>query len=290
MAGVPPDLAPSHLAPPDLAPTPSADGLAPPARILRAADVVVVGAPRSGTSLVAQLVASGGVGFGDHLLLPSPANPRGFLEDVRVTELNDELLAPHVVGTGALPVPSARLAWAGAPDAAAVITADPVQRARMQELLAADHPIGVKDPRFVWTLDAWRAVLRPGTLFVAVVRHPAEVAASLRGMWERDQPYWGDLEVTVERGLHLWEAANRRIQAHLRHGRWLVLDHAALLEGRGLSALAGFTGRVVDADAVDVDLRRSPRSAPVPAELEDLYDGLRARARQDEGTWGADAG
>lgn len=261
-----------------------------PTRVLQAADVVVVGAPRSGTSLVAQLVASGGVGFGDHLLPPSPANPKGFLEDVRVTDLNDELLAPHVVGTGAVPVPEARLAWAGAPDADATITADPAQRARMAALLAADHPIGVKDPRFVWTLDAWRAVLRPGTVFVAVVRHPAEVAASLRAMFERDRPYWGDHEMTVGRGLDLWLAANRRILAHVRHGRWLVLEHGSLMEGRGLSALAGFTGRVVDADTVAPELHRSERVVALPSEVEELYEGLCARARQDEDTWSADAG
>jgi hypothetical protein len=255
-----------------------------------ATDLVVVGAPRSGTSLVAQLVASGGVDFGHHLLPPSPANPRGFLEDTRLTDLDDELLAPHVVGRGAVPVPEARLAWAGAPDDGAVVTADPHQRRRMAALLAGEGPLGLKDPRLVWTLDAWRAVLRPGTAFVAVVRHPAEVAASLRSMWETDRSYYGDLEVTVERGLELWAAAHRRLVAHLRHGRWLVLDHDALLAGGGLGALEGFTGRPVDAGVVDPGLRRSPRAIEVPAAVEELYEGLRARARRDEETWGPGAG
>lgn len=261
----------------------------PPPVIRQAADVVVVGAPRSGTSLVAQLLASGGVGFGEHLLPASPANPRGFLEDVRVTELNDELLAPHVVGTGAVPVPSPHLAWAGAPADDALVVADPLQRERMGELLASAAPIGVKDPRFVWTLDAWRPVLRPGTVLVAVVRHPAEVATSLRAMWERDRPYWGDHEMTVDRGLQLWLAAHRRLLAHVRHGRWLVVDHGALLDGRGPATLAGFTGRELDPGTVATDLHRSDRAEPVPPAAEELYDGLRARARQDEETW-ADAG
>ncbi|HEU5150617.1 MAG TPA: sulfotransferase [Iamia sp.] len=267
--------------------SPAAPGV-PPATVRRAADVVVLGAPRSGTSLVAQLLASGGIGFGDHLLPPSPANPRGFLEDVRVTDLDDELLAPHVVGRGALPVPEARLAWAGAPDEGAVITADPHQRRRMEDLLVAGGPLGLKDPRFVWTLDAWRAVLRPGTVFVAVVRHPAEVAASLHALWEADRPYYGDLTVTVQRGLALWEAANRRILAHLRHGSWLVLDHAALLAGEGVAALAGFTGRTLDTGAVDGALHRSGRDVPVPAAAEELYERLRRRAGDDADRWSHD--
>ncbi len=254
-------------------------------------DVVIVGAPRSGTSLVAQLLASGGLDFGDHVLPASPANPRGFLEDTRVTDLDDELLAPHVVGRGALPVPEARLAWVGAPAEGAVITADPAQRERMAALVDGAGPIGVKDPRFVWTLDAWRPVLRPGTRFVAVVRHPAEVAASLRSMWEADRPYYGDLEVTVERGLALWEAVHRRLLAHLRHGSWHVVDHAALLDrgGPGVAGLAGFTGRTLDPGAVDPGLRRSPRSVPVPDAVAALHARLCERAARDAEARAADA-
>jgi hypothetical protein len=260
----------------------------PSAPVRGADDVVVVGAPRSGTSMVAQLLASGGIAFGDHLLPASRANPRGFLEDVRVTELDDELMAPHVVGTGEIPVPEARLAWVGVPRPDAVISADAAQRERMGALVAGDGARGLKDPRFVWTLDAWRAVLRPGTSFVAIVRHPAEVAASLRTMWETetDRGYYGDLELTVEHGLRLWEAANRRLLSHLDHGRWLVLDHASLVAGAGgVAALAGFTGRRLDGDGVDPALRRSSRTVAVPPAAEELYRRLCRRARRDEERW-----
>lgn len=258
--------------------------LTPPAAVTTA-DVVVVGAPRSGTSLVGQLLASGGIGFGDHLLPPSPANPRGFLEDVRVTDLDDELLAPHVVGRGERPVPEARLAWVGVPEAGADVAATADQQRRMAALLDAEGPLGLKDPRFVWTLDAWRPVLRPGTRFVAVVRHPAEVAASLRAMWEGDRPYYGDHEVTVDDGLRVWEAANRRLRAHLRDGPWIVLDHEALLAGDGVAALAGFTGLDLDAGVVDGALHRSARSAPVPPRIEALHAWLRRRAEADLRRW-----
>ncbi|QYG92292.1 hypothetical protein HC251_07450 [Iamia sp. SCSIO 61187] len=249
------------------------------------ADVVVVGAPRSGTSLVAQLVAASGVDFGDHLLPPDPGNPRGFLEDTRVSDLDDELLAPHVVGRGLLPVPEARLAWVGAPDPGVRITAAAGQRQRMAALLAGAGPRGIKDPRLVWTFAAWRPVLRPGTRCVAIVRHPAEVAVSLRTMWERDRSYYGALEVTVERGLALWTAANRRLAALVEGGGWLVLDHAALLAGEGVDALTRFTGRPVPAGGVDPALHRSARRVPVPAAAERLYADLSARARSDATRW-----
>jgi hypothetical protein len=251
-------------------------------------DVVVVGAPRSGTSLVAQLLASGGLDFGDHLLPPTEANPHGFLEDTRLTDLDDELLAPHVVGRGPWPVPHRRLAWLGVPADDVVIDATAAQRERMAALLdGAGHSgrvgrFGLKDPRLVWTLDVWRPLLRPGTRLVAVTRDPDEVAVSLRTMGERerDPGYYGDLEITVERGLALWEAANRRLLAHVEEGDWLVLDHGSLVTGDGgcIDALARFTGLPIDPAAVDPTLHRSRASGAAPASARHLHTALRSRA------------
>ena len=75
------------------------------------ADVLVVGAPRSGTSLVGQLLAGVGFQFGRQLLPATEANPHGFYEDMEVTELSDELLAPHLRGELSRPDASGRLAW-----------------------------------------------------------------------------------------------------------------------------------------------------------------------------------
>lgn len=265
--------------------------------------VLVVGAPRSGTSLVAQLLSAAGVAFGDRLLPASEANPRGFYEDVDLTDLDDEILAPHVVGRGVLPVPTARLAWVGVPDPAARPGADAGQRARMRALLgphAGGARRGLKDPRLVWTLDAWRPELAADTALVAVVRRPDEVATSLRSMWARDRPYYGDLELTVARGLRMWTAAGRRLLAHLDEGRWLVVDHADLLSpsppgragggggggGGGAAALAAFTGLPVDAGGVDRALHRSrPAPASLPAGTAEVWDRLRGRARRDAERW-----
>ena len=247
-------------------------------------DVLVVGAPRSGTSLVGQLLAGAGFGFGRRLLPPSEANPRGFYEDVEVTELSDELLAPHLPGgadphgdraDGADAEERRRLAWLAVLPAEVAVTATDGQRARMAALLPP-APACLKDPRFPYVLDAWRPVLRPGTRFVGVVRTPGEVAASLRAMWRRDRPYYGDLEVTEAHGHALWEAMNRRLLALAADGPWLLVDHADLVAGTALPALGRFVGRDLSAEAVDPRLHRSVAAPGAPPSARALYDRLRA--------------
>lgn len=247
----------------------------------RTGDVVVVGAPRSGTSLVAQLLRGAGLHPGDHLLPPTEANPPGFVEDIEVSRLNDELLADAAVGTHAGGVPSRRFAWL------AVLAADRAVRARCDQsalmaTLLPRAPAVIKDPRFAYTLDAWRPALRPGTSFVAVVRDPAEVAVSLTAMVGRDPAYYGSFAVTLDRALALWEAVNRRLLDLMENGPWVVVDHSSLLTGRACATLGAAIARPVDVGVVDPSLHRSRPGVPVPPALAELHQRLRRRAEDDE--------
>ncbi|QXC60847.1 sulfotransferase [Aquihabitans sp. G128] len=242
-------------------------------------DVLVVGAPRSGTSLVGQLLADAGFHFGRHLLAATDANPRGFYEDVEVTELGDELLLPHLPpGHGPAEAP-ARLAWLAVLGDEVSVSATPAQRARFAALLP-ERPACIKDPRFPYVLDAWRPALRPGTRFVAVVRAPGEVATSLRAMWQRDPGYYAGFEVTLDHGFALWEAVNRRLLRLCADGRWLVVDHADLVTGRALPALGRFVGLPIPEGAIDVDLHRSAPAPGTPDRAAALYAALAALARE----------
>jgi len=242
--------------------------------------VIVVGAPRSGTSLVGQLLAGAGFRFGPRLLPASEANPRGFYEDVEVTELSDELLVPHLPVDLDVDTAPGRLAWLAVLPPEVAITASEGQLARMARLLPA-RPACLKDPRFPYVLDAWRPAFRPGTRFIAVVRSPGEVATSLRQMWCRDPDYYQGFEVTTEHGFALWEAMNRRVLELRADGSWLLVDHADLLTGRAIPALSRFLGTEVPSGAVDGALHRSAAAVGVPPGARDLYRQLRAMAEGD---------
>lgn len=240
-------------------------------------DVVVVGAPRSGTSLVCQLLAAAGHRFGSDLLGAASPNPNGFFEDVGVTDLNDRLLAPHVVGDRPGAVPVARLAWLAVPDAAVQVDAGPEVHDEMAALLPP-APAALKDPRLTVTLDAWRPALRPNTVFVGVVRHPAEVCDSLLAMAEQDLAYYEPLPVDADRAFALWAALNRRVLELTHEGTWHIVDHARLLDGTALPALSSFVGRPLDAGVVDPLLHRNRSRRAAPDALLRLHATLLDRA------------
>ena len=239
--------------------------------------LIVLGAGRSGTSLVAGLLADAGYHSGDRLLPPSEANPTGYFEDLDVNALNDELLAP-LLRYGDPPVP-ASLAWLAALPPWATPAVTTAQSDRMRAHLAR-RPICLKDPRFVYTLPAWRAVLPPDTGFVCVFRHPSRVADSVRREAERNPAYFAGYRPTDRATWTAWSAAYRQVVAlHATTGTWLWVDADELVESRDTSGLTRLTGVPVTPARIDPELRRSvPESQPTP-DVAALHEQLRERAR-----------
>ncbi len=134
---------------------------------------------RSGTSALAAALREAGVDFGARLMLPQAGvNDRGFWEHIDIVEIHGALL-------GALgrdwddvrPLPDDWLAT----EAAARARRDLVGVLRRD--FAASEIWGVKDPRLCRLVPLWLEVLaelRAEPAFFLILRHPAEVAASLR--------------------------------------------------------------------------------------------------------------
>jgi hypothetical protein len=130
------------------------------------APLLILGGHRSGTSLVSGLLWHAGLHMGD-LLPAGPDNPRGFYESARVLAAHQALLAAQERDWTCPPQRLDPRACDLAPLAAVV-----------QELSAAGHPWGVKDPRLLFLLPAWLEIV-PAMRLIGVVRHPAAAAASL---------------------------------------------------------------------------------------------------------------
>lgn len=174
---------------------------------MTARDVVVVGAPRSGTSMLAGLFVDAGHHAGRRLIPPTPSNPAGFFEDLDVNAANDDLLDAvsdrPVPGTVA---PPRTLRWLGAYEGPVSDPSD-ADLAR----LVPSRPYVLKDPRFCYTLPAWRGVVGDAAV-VVIVRHPDEVVSSVLSMQEREPETFAGFDVTV---------------AHLR-AMWAAMYHAVL--------------------------------------------------------------
>lgn len=130
--------------------------------------ICVAGMPRSGTSLVAQLLYRCGVNLGPaEQLMPASINNRdGFWENVRFVQVNERLLAASG-GT-----------WFAPP---ATLRPTPKITAEARSIVAqfdGQEPWLWKDPRNALALPFWKSLI-PSMRLMVCVRHPAETALSL---------------------------------------------------------------------------------------------------------------
>lgn len=271
--------------------------------------------PRSGTSLVTQLLHRCGMNVGppEQLMPASANNSDGFWENLRFVQLNDRLLAASG-GTWFAPPRTLR----ATPEITAVAKAIVAQ-------FEGEEPWGWKDPRNAVTLPFWKTLL-PSMKVVVCVRHPAETASSLVAStliprmapfyWSvtrRDSPIrlragasrvdrrlWGAArassssktrrELVYEVGLELWRIYNTTILEETSAANRLVTHYEATLTRprAELERMLDFAGIRVSSAALDEATRVvSPRmrhqraETPLAPELADLYARLCREAEYD---------
>lgn len=198
-------------------------------------DCIIMGCGRSGTSMLAGVLAHSGYDMGRRLLGPDPSNPLGYFEDLDVNDINEALLEPHTPpGTAQdhheRPLTSGER-WLAALPLDLQVRPDTATAAAMDDAVAR-RPYCRKDPRFCYTLPAWRPHLGD-PVYVCVFREPARTAHSLcahtgpRG-----------LGLTFDGALNLWTAVYSHVL--LRHrcqGDWVFLHYNQVVDGRGLAKI-----------------------------------------------------
>lgn len=157
---------------------------------------------RSGTSAMAQMLSSMGVWFGDEvdMVKADRSNELGYFERLDVMGVNDGLLA-WSGGTWDDPIGKVLEQEAGVYGATIRSVCDGGRRRGMW---------GFKDPRFCFTYGAWEKELGEHSV-VVMVRHPVEVAESLRDAQG----------VPIEDGLRLWCRYNERCLDTFKGAVWV---------------------------------------------------------------------
>ncbi len=207
----------------------------------RGAAVVVLGAHRSGTSALTRVLAICGAALPAGLMSPQSDNPTGHWEPLKVTRLNDRILAALGTRWDDVFVGSALA------DQATLLERwlTPARRT-LRETYPANGLIVLKDPRITVLAPLWREALRLEgwtPRFVLTRRLPQEVAASLsaRSGMPREQ------------GLLLWAAYMLAGEASLREGAGAVVDYADLLS----DPVGAVSKLVATLDLPDVDPARA---------------------------------
>ncbi len=232
------------------------------------APIAITGMHRSGTSMITRALHDSGlhlIGSGaEELIDAAEDNPEGFWENKAIVACNDELLE----ASGG--------AWDNPPELPPLAVDDPrvfhVADAAVSALagLSEHDHWGFKDPRTCLTASYWLD-LQADLKFVICVRHPLEVALSLK---RRNQN-------SYSLGLALWERyyatvlelvpADRRIVTH--YDSFFVDPHAEI------ERLCAFAGLEATAPRVRTDLRHHTiqvglGDAGVSPSLRGLYSDL----------------
>ena len=240
-------------------------------------NLFILGAGRSGTSLVAGMLAGANYFMGEELIPARAANPKGFFEDPHLNRLNDEVLAPFLPSPTSPPdprLPTRKHAWLARLEVATDVRPVPVLTQAMQRY-TAQQPYCFKDPRFCYTLPAWRPHLAPGTRFVCVFRHPAATARSVLNDVQATPDYYGAFNPTYDDLIGVWTAMYRHVlEKHRGTGRWFFLHFEQALGGSHLAPLADFAEAPIDQSFADVRLRRSRPTGTISPQAADVYAEL----------------
>jgi len=245
---------------------------------------IILGSGRSGTSLAAAMAQRAGYFLGEPLQPPNPGNPLGRFESFEVNAINEALLARVLprrpkgwLGDLLLRhVPLPRQRWLAVVPVGKKIGSTPALTARMARL-TAQQPYCFKDPRFSYTLPAWRSVLGEAR-FICIFRHPAATAQSILREHEQE-PGLQSLAMDYQRALQVWTQMYRHIlERHCRAGAWLFVHYEQIVAGNGVERLTAFLGAELDRTLINPALRRSQPTGAVPKPAQQLYRDLCERA------------
>lgn len=240
--------------------------------------IAIAGMHRSGTSMVARMLALCGMSLGDprDMLPAAPDNPEGFWEHHAFVDLNVQLLDLLGGAWDLPPVPPAD--WGAAPEMLPL-------RAQAAALLGRYGSLpafGWKDPRNSLTLGFWRSLV-PDLRVVVCLRNPLAAARSMQVRARSSEVF----------GVALWWAYHERILAAVPAGQRIVTHYEAYFHDpaaeirRVCTALGLAPSRDQIAAAVATvrpDLRHHRRSTVQvlehvrPVEAADLYMRLCSEA------------
>jgi len=254
------------------------------------ANLFIMGAPRSGTSMTAGLFSGGAFHQGDHFRPADDRNPHGYFEADEITFLNEELLKP-LVRRLPMPVweflerPGLRSAlkplfpWvtpygkrflSHLPEYASIPEPEAALELRMRECVS-HTPFCYKDPRFSYTFVRWRQ-LASNCRFLCLVRDPYVTTASMiRFGW----PF------SVRAALKTWFCMYRFILANREEEdpNWMFAHYEQVLSGEVHEKLEAFADAPVDAGFVDPGANRSRAAKGFrDAAVDRLYEELCALA------------
>ena len=246
--------------------------------------------------MLAGMLHRAGYFMGETFHRPRDSNPRGFFEWSKINRINESILAPHgkngwqgawigkLLKKNTVTSPGLNQRWLMLlPMEDEIGQAAPGIEKKMRSVLDI-KPFAFKDPRFSYTLPAWKPLLEPDTIFLCVFRDPAVTVESILKEC-RSQDYLASLFVNRRIVMRVWMALYRNIIDRLepRYGNFHFVHYDQILHGTGLRSVADVLHASLNADFADPLLNRTRGRRCVPKAARDIYDRLCRLARYNPG-------
>lgn len=238
--------------------------------------MIILGSGRSGTSMVAGLLAGASYNMGRRHIEPNEANPKGYFEDKEINDLNEAILDRYCKTRpeflrflfnhlplamdgfrNSVPIRGRGQLWlARIPQDITVEPLNQVEK-RLQTLLS-QRPFCFKDPRFCYTIPAWRPYLDlDETVFLCVFRNPADTVESVLNVCRKSR-YLNNIRIGVADVCEMWRSMYAHVlHRHKNHGRWMFIRYEQAFENGFSERLSEFTGAKVDSSFATKTLHRS---------------------------------
>lgn len=243
--------------------------------------IFIVGAPRSGTSMIAGTLAHPDFHMGTSLVSEDVYNPKGYYESPQVNEVNERMMKPltyefpsllrrHLKGIGPVlrgvmfpfVTQEGYRMFAYTSEKKKIPPPSSENQASIRKILR-ERPFLHKDPRFCFTISHWRSFV-PDSKVIVVFRDFRKTAKSMMefvldrnssemfSMTQR-QALW------IVRGMYERVLACYDDEGGTEGGarRWLFVHQEQVLDGTAFDRLEAFTERPLNRGFPDPSLTRS---------------------------------
>jgi len=215
--------------------------------------------------------------MGDSLLKARDANPMGFFEDAKVNQINERILLSSATGSPQKTKPyllSPGRNWlARIP----INTRLEPHTDELENIAATTQngPFCLKDPRFCYTLAAWRQSAGRHKC-ICVIRNPASVVTSILKECQTAK-YLQGVALTSTDALELWSLMYRHVLLHhSRTGDWLFVSYETLFVSGTFDRIENFAEVSINRSLPDMKYQRSKPSITLNRHTKSLYDELMA--------------
>ncbi|MDX1973074.1 MAG: hypothetical protein SFY68_11145 [Candidatus Sumerlaeia bacterium] len=241
---------------------------------------ILLGAPRSGASLIAGAITGRNWFMGNQPVELGTQELWGFFEDHAIHQLNEAILAESLRGAWGkipwigklVPVPKGHtLRWATPINPDKVHHASAEVMTQIQQATSR-RPFCYKDPGFTFTLPVWSPFLKECCV-LAVVRHPVSTASSMLRVFgpKSKTPVLS----SSKQALQVVETHYRTLLHHLEEGREIhVIHDDHLLSGVAYPRLEELLGIRMDRTFPDRSLRKPAQELSASPALMELYRQL----------------